>query len=139
MSGPAQLAFTGEPGGGASGQTWTDEPQVTVEDADGNAITTSTSDISLSIEPGTGQPAATLSCSANPVTAAAGVANFSGCSIDKASSSYQLVATDSTDFITGTSNTFSINAGTASQLAFTLEPTSAAGGRCLHGPAPGDR
>ena len=133
VSGPAQLAFTGEPGGGASGQTWTDEPQVTVEDADGNAITTSTSDISLSIEPGTGQPAATLSCSANPVTAAAGVANFSGCSIDKASSSYQLVATDSTDFITGTSNTFSINAGTASQLAFTLEPTSAAGGSAFTG------
>ena len=133
VSGPAQLAFTGSPGGGASGQTWTDQPQVTVEDANGEPITTSTSNISLSIEPGTGQPGATLSCSANPVTATAGVADFSGCSIDKASSSYELVATDSTDFITGTSGTFSINAGKAAQLAFTLEPTSAAGGSSFTG------
>ena len=133
VSGPAQLAFTGEPGGGASGQAWSTQPQVTVEDAHGNAITTSTSSISLSVDPGTGQPGASLSCSTNPVAASGGVANFAGCSIDKASSDYQLVATDATDLLSASSSTFSISAGTAAQLAFTVEPTSSAGGSAFTG------
>jgi RHS repeat-associated protein len=129
ISGPAQLAFTGEPGGGTATQAWLEQPQVTVEDAEGSAITTSTSDIQLGIAPLTGAAGAALTCANNLVAASSGVATFSGCAIDKAGTSYELVATDGTDLLSLTSSPFDITVGTAYQVVFTQQPTSSVGGQ----------
>ena len=41
--------FTTQPGGGANGGAWTNQPAVTVEDAGGNPVTTATNAVSLTI------------------------------------------------------------------------------------------
>jgi hypothetical protein len=121
-----QLAFTTQPGGGANGTAWPAQPAVAVEDASGNVVTGSTSAVTLAIasQPGTG---ATLSCTANPVTATAGVASFAGCKITGKAGSYTLKATDGT-LTAATSSTFTVSVGAAAQLAFTTQPGGGASG-----------
>jgi hypothetical protein len=122
---PTHLAFTTQPGGGTAGQAWSTQPEVTIENVDGNAVTSDTSPVTLSIQtnPGSG----TLStCSAPTV---AGVATFSGCQIDKAATGYALTATDSTDSLSATSSTFNISAGAPAQLVFTTQPGGGTAGQ----------
>jgi len=112
-AGPAtQLAFTIQPGGGASGSAWSTQPAVAVEDSGGNPVTGSTSPVTLAIaaQPGSG---ATLSCTANPVTAPAGIASFAGCEITGESGSYTLKATGS-GLTSATSSRFRISGGSSS-------------------------
>ncbi|HKA58962.1 MAG TPA: hypothetical protein VKD28_10140, partial [Gemmatimonadales bacterium] len=59
--------------------------------------------------------------------ASAGVATFSTLSIDKAGTGYRLAAT-AAGLAPDTSSAFSINAGTATRLAFTVQPSSAVAG-----------
>ena len=122
----AQLAFTAQPGGGANGAVWSTQPKVSVEDASGNVVTTNTSAVTLAIasQPGSG---ASLSCTANPVTASAGVASFAGCKITGKAGSYTLKATDGS-LTSATSSTFSVAVGAAAQLAFTTQPGGGASG-----------
>lgn len=87
-----QLVFTTVPTGAAAGSPLATQPRVTVEDAYGNTVQSSAS-IDLSIASGTGTSGARLSCTANPLAATAGVASFSGCSIDTAGTGYALTAT----------------------------------------------
>jgi trimeric autotransporter adhesin len=89
----AQLAFTTQPGSGYSGLAWSTQPRVSVEDSGGNVVTTNASAVTLAIasQPGSG---ASLSCTANPVTAAKGLASFAGCKITGKAGSYTLKATD---------------------------------------------
>ena len=77
-----QLAFTTEPGGGAPGAVWATQPVVAVEDAGGNTVTSSAVSIRLAITAGTGTTGATLTCTANPKNATAGVDAFAGCKIN---------------------------------------------------------
>jgi hypothetical protein len=116
----AQLAFATQPGGGANGAAWSTQPKVSVEDASGNVVTGNSSTVTLAIasQPGSG---AALSCTANPVTASAGVASFAGCKITGKSGSYTLKATDGS-LTSATSSTFSLTVGAAAQLVFTTEP-----------------
>ena len=115
----AKVAFTTQPGGGASQVAWATQPVVTVQDAGGNTVTTDTSSVTLTLTtPGGGS----LACTANPKAAVAGVATFAGCKVDK-SGSYTLTATDGA-LATATSTPFTITAGAASQLRYV---TSAAG------------
>jgi hypothetical protein len=106
-----KLVFTTQPGGGASGTAWSTQPKVSVEDASGN-VTGSTSAVTLAIgsQPGGG---ATLSCTANPVTASAGVASFAGCKITGRTGTYTLKAT-ATSLTSATSATFRIGSGSSS-------------------------
>lgn len=78
--GPAtQLAFTTSPGDSFAGWAFYSQPVVAIEDAGGNVVTTRTDSVQLVI---TGAAAgAKLSCTAAR-NAVAGVATFSGCSID---------------------------------------------------------
>jgi len=119
-AGPAaQLAFTTQPGGGTSGSAWLTQPAVSVEDSGGNVVTGSTSAVTLAIasQPRSG---ATLSCTANPVTASAGVAAFAGCEITGRSGSYTLKATSS-GLASATSSTLRISSGfSSSSLAGVL-------------------
>jgi len=61
------------------------------------------------------------------VAASAGVATFSTLSIDKAGTGYRLAATAS-GLAPDTSSAFSITAGTATRLAFTVQPASTIAG-----------
>ena len=102
----AQLVFTTEPGGGYSGLAWSTQPKVSVEDSGGNVVTTNASAVTLGIasQPGSG---ASLSCSANPVTAAKGVASFAGCKITGKAGSYTVKAADGS-LTPATSSSFSL-------------------------------
>ena len=78
MATPAHLVFTVQPGDATAGTSFGTQPTVTIEDAGGNTVTTDDSTISMAIGSGPG----TLSGCTSTTTA--GVAAFSGCSIDTA-------------------------------------------------------
>jgi hypothetical protein len=118
--GPAsQLLFTTQPDGSATGGiAFPNQPVVTAEDAGGNTVPGDSGTITLAIKSGTGTAGASLSGCSRTLTN--GVATFTGCTINKAGSGYQLTATDGT--LNTTSNTFNITVGAASQLVFTTQP-----------------
>jgi hypothetical protein len=119
-----QLVFTTQPGGGTGGVAWSQQPVVTVEDASGNTVTTGTnSTASITLAIGTNPGSGTLSCTANPKAAVAGVDTFAGCKITSAGTGYTLTAT-ATGLTTATSAGFNVTTGLAAQLAFTQQPTS---------------
>src|SRR3954447_2121850 len=121
----SKLAFTQQPSGATGGTAFTTQPKVAVQDAYGNTVTTDTSNVALAI--GTNPGAGTLSCTANPVAASAGVASFAGCKIDKIGTGYTLRATDGV-LTLATSATFNVTVGVAAKLAFTQQPSSSTGG-----------
>lgn len=84
----AKLAFTTSSSGSTGGIAFPTQPMVTVQDAGGNTVTTSTVSVTLSIPAGT----PVLTCSRNPMNAVAGVATFAGCRINNAGT-YTLTAT----------------------------------------------
>ncbi len=121
----AKVGFTTQPGGGTGGTAWATQPVVTVQDAFGNTVTSSTAAITLAI--GTNPGAGTLTCTANPKAAASGIAAFAGCRIDFAGTGYTLTA--ATPGLTGaTSSTFNVTAGAASKLAFSSSPGASMAG-----------
>jgi hypothetical protein len=100
-----------------------------VENSSGGVVTGNSDPVTLAIasQPGSG---ATLSCTANPVTAANGVASFAGCKITGKAGSYTLKATDGS-LTPATSATFSVSVGSAAQLAFTTQPGGGTSGATL--------
>ncbi len=116
----AQLVFTQEPGGGTGGTTWAAQPRVTVQDSNGNTVTTPAYSITLAT--GTNPSSGSLGCTANPVSTSSGVAIFAGCAIDRAGSGYTLLAT-SGSLHGATSAAFSITVGSAAKLGFTIQPS----------------
>jgi hypothetical protein len=114
---PAGLAFFGQPpstvtAGASFGAV------VAVQDAYGN-LTGSTALVSLAF--GTNAGSGTLTGGA-AVNAVAGVATFSGLSIDKAGTGYTLTASSSGLPNSSASNSFTVVAGAAAKLAFTIQP-----------------
>jgi hypothetical protein len=103
--GPAtKLAFTTSPSSSTiHNVAFATQPVVTVQDAGGNTVTTSTAPVTLTITTPAG---AILTCTANPKNAAAGVDAFAGCKIDTAGT-YTLTATAS-GVTAATSNSFTI-------------------------------
>ena len=122
----AKLAFTTQPGGGTGGTAWTTQPVVTVQDANGNTVTTDTSTVTVAIANNAG--GGTLSGTLTKA-AVAGVANFSGngLNIDKIGTGYTLTATDGS-LTSATSSGFNITVGAAAKLAFTTQPGGGTGG-----------
>lgn len=90
---PSQLVFTQQPSGGLAATAWSTQPKVSIEDSNGNVITTDTSAVTLAI--GTNPNSGTLSGCTETTTA--GVASFSACQINKSGNGYTLTAKDSTD------------------------------------------
>jgi hypothetical protein len=103
----AKVAFTQQPNGGTGGVAWTTQPKVTIQDALGNTVTTSTASVTLAITPATGTAGAVLTCTANPKAAAAGIATFAGCKIDKTGTGYTLTAT-AAGLTSATSSAFNV-------------------------------
>ncbi len=83
-----KLAFTAIPGGGSSGVVFSQQPAVEVLSSSGTLVSSSAS-ITLTLScNGFGCAAGTLTCNANPLSATAGVATFSGCSVTGNSGQY---------------------------------------------------
>ena len=97
-------------------------PIVTVQDLSGNTITDSTATVALSL---TAPGGATLTCSSNYLAAAAGIAAFTACKIDKVGS-YTLTASSGSLSSATSTATVTVTAGTATQLAFTAQPPASA-------------
>ncbi len=105
-----QLVFVTQPGGGAAGAVWAQQPVVAVENASNAVVTTDNSTVvylSIATNPAGG----TLSCTGGTSEVAVnGYAYFSGCSINLASaSSYTLSATSSPAWTPATSSAFYVS------------------------------
>ena len=126
-AGPAaQLVFTTQPGAGIVNNPLNPQPVVTVEDAQGNVVTSDSETITLAIDNNAG-PGGTLSgCSA---TTTNGVASFSGCQIDMIGQGYTLEASNSApdNLTSSASSAFNIT-GPAAQLVFSTSPVAGLGG-----------
>ncbi|UZX02127.1 hypothetical protein F8G81_05460 [Arthrobacter sp. CDRTa11] len=118
-----RLAFTTQPSGSTGSVSFGTQPAVSIQDDGGNTVPTSAATVDLTL---TGTTGATLNCTATQVAAAAGVATFSGCSINRAGT-YTLTAT-SAGLIFTLSDTVAIAAGAPAKLGFTVQPSQATAG-----------
>ena len=123
LTGPpaTKLVFGTQPGATTGGVAIPDFT-VQVEDAGGNLVTTSTASITIAIgtNPSGGALSGTLTHAA-----VAGVATFSGVSINKAGTAYTLTATSS-GLTSATSTAFNVTVGAAAKLAFGTQPSATA-------------
>jgi large repetitive protein len=113
------LVFSQQPSDTTAGANITPNVTVTIQDAYGNTVN-STANITLAIgnNPGTGTLSGTVTRAA-----VAGVATFTGMSINKTGTGYTLTASGAG--ATGaTSNAFNILAGAPDHLAFGVQPTN---------------
>src|SRR5437016_1643301 len=131
-SGPVQptatkLVFTVQPSNAGAGAAITPAVQVTVQDAQGNTVTTATTSITLAI--GTNPASGTLA--GTPTVAAVnGVATFANLSINNPGTGYTLTAS-ATGLTGATSSAFNIGVGAAAKLVFTVQPSNAAAGAAI--------
>jgi alpha-tubulin suppressor-like RCC1 family protein len=115
-----KLAFTVQPPANTTADQAIPAVQVTIQDSIDRTVPAAT--IAVSIAIGTNPTGATLAGTTTE-NAVSGVATFSGLSITKAGTGYTL--TGSASGLTGTtSGTFSIQAGPAAKLVFTVQPPS---------------
>src|SRR5207244_1717737 len=119
-----QLVFTVEPGATVAGAAITPPVQVTAQDAMGNTDPSFTGQVTVALgaNPGNGALSGTTT-----VAAVAGVTTFPGLSIDRAAAGYTLTA-GATGLPVATSAVFTVSAGAANHLAFTVEPSNATSG-----------
>ena len=126
---PAHLAFVQGPTTTAAGSAITPSVTVAVEDTNGNVETgDSLTQVTLSI--GTNPGGGTLT-GASVVTVTAGVASFSGLSIDKAGAGYTLTATSSPSYTPATSAAFDITPGTPTHLVILQGPSTTNAGSAI--------
>ncbi len=124
-----QLVFISSPGATIGGALLSPQPVVTVQANSSIATNDSTTVVTLAIRSGTGAVGATLACTGGLTeTVVAGVATFTGCSINKLSPygiPYQLVATTTTGLSPAYSTSFAVTVGSAIQVGFTTQPVNA--------------
>src|SRR5207249_255255 len=120
-----QLVFNVQPSTTTAGTAITPAVEVTAQDAGGNTATGFTGNITVAIgtNPRSGTLAGTLTHAA-----ASGVATFSGLSIDNVAPGYS--PTRRSSGLT-TSAAFNITAGTATQLVFTVQPSTTTAGAAI--------
>ena len=107
----SKVAFTAQPSSTTAGASISPAVQVSVEDANGNVVTSDNSSVTVAIgtNPGGGTLGGTLT-----VAAVNGVATFSNLSINKAGTGYTLTAADGS--LTGaTSSSFNVTRGGGEQ------------------------
>ena len=127
IGGSEHLAFLTQPGGGATGAVWSQQPVVEILNSLNQVVTTDNSTtVYLSIA--TNPVGGTLSCTGGMSEVAVnGYAYFSGCSINVGSSNpYTLSATSSPVWTPATSTNFYI--GATEHLAFVTQPGGGAAG-----------
>jgi hypothetical protein len=91
----AKVVFTTQPSGtGTKNTSFAQQPVVTVEDSNGNRVTTdNSSQVMLALNNPNNVNSVALTCTPNPLTVTGGVATFAGCQITKAGT-FSLTATD---------------------------------------------
>ncbi|HWE56134.1 MAG TPA: hypothetical protein VG435_11520 [Acidimicrobiales bacterium] len=130
-----QLVFTTQPAGSVNEGVAFTQPAVTVEDSGGNTVTSSTAQITLSVNTysaanGGSAQGSVSACTANPLTPAGGVATFTGCQITgtAAAGTYTLRANATGVGTANSSGTINVTAGSATAMVFTTQPIAAASG-----------
>src|SRR5205814_4191486 len=119
---PTLFRSSVQPSTTSAGAAITPAVQVTALDASNNTATGFTGNVPLTI--GTNPSGGALSGTATHA-ASGGVATFAGLSIDKVGTGYTLTATGAGS---ATSTAFNITAGTATQLVFSVEPSTTSAG-----------
>jgi hypothetical protein len=119
----AKVAFTTQPSSSTGGVAFATQPVVTVQDLGGNTVVGNTSAVTLTLTVAAG---GTLTCTANPQAAVAGVATFAGCKIDL-QNPYTLTATDGS-LTTAISSSLTISVGAAAKLVVLNQPVGATAG-----------
>src|SRR5204862_1913818 len=122
-----QLAFGTEPGTTVANRQITPAVKVRALDAFGNVATGFTGAVAVAL--GSNPGSATLS-GTTPVAAVGGVATFVDLSLNKAGTGYTLTASAG-GFTPVTSTAFDITPGTATQLAFTQQPSTTVAGAAI--------
>jgi uncharacterized delta-60 repeat protein len=114
-----QLAFAQAPSNGTTDTVITPALTVDVEDADGNLVSTDTSNVTLAIASG---PAGGVLSGTATVAAVGGVATFNTLSLSPAGT-YTLTATDGS-YTAAASGALTISAPAQNRLVFTQEPVN---------------
>ena len=123
------LAFVQGPTNAQAGSTIAPAVTVAVEDAANNVETANhTTIVSLAI--GTNPSGGALS-GGSATTVVAGVATFSGLSINKAGTGYTLAASSTPTLTTATSTAFTIAPGAANHLVFVQGPSNTVAGAAI--------
>jgi hypothetical protein len=117
---PGQLQFTIQPTDTRAGLEITPVVEVTAFDTNGNTATSFTGTVTVTLDPNPwgGMLGGTLT-----TTAVNGVATFADLTIDLVGSAYTLTAS-AADLASATSGPFAISPASATQLAFTGQPSS---------------
>ncbi|MBY0490953.1 MAG: Ig-like domain-containing protein [Gemmatimonadaceae bacterium] len=115
-----QVAISTQPAGAVSGVAFTTQPVVQLRDAGGN-VSTSTAAVTATIATGTGTLSGTTT-----VNAVNGVATFTNLAITGTGAHTLTFA--SAGLTSATSNSFTVTAPVATQLAITTEPSGAVSG-----------
>jgi hypothetical protein len=117
-AGATHLGFSQQPSNGVTGTALAVQPVVTIRDGSGATVTGDNSTVVTLSLTGSG----TLTCSGGVLTAtaSAGLATFSGCSVNSAGN-FSLHATSNPVLTPADSNTFTVT-GPASKLAITQQP-----------------
>jgi hypothetical protein len=123
----AQLVFGTQPGTTVANRLMTPAVKVRALDALGNLVPSFTGSVTIAL--GSNPGGATLS-GTTPVSAASGVATFFDLSVNKTGTGYTLTASAS-GLGPVTSTAFDITPGTASQLAFTQQPSTSVAGAAI--------
>jgi len=117
-----QLVFSTQPSSTATaGVAFAQQPVVSVQDAGGNVVTT---DNATSVMLALTTPNGATLAGTTSQTASGGVASFTNLSVDK-TGSYTFTATSTPSLTSALSSGFTIQPGTATQLVFLQQPTSA--------------
>ncbi|MFN7624987.1 MAG: hemagglutinin, partial [Acidobacteriota bacterium] len=124
---PTQLALTTAPASSASGTALATQPVVTIRDAQGNTVTSSTAMVMVAIQSGTG---GTLGGSMM-VNASGGVATFSGLTLAGTVGTNYVLRFTSPGLTDVDSGNLTVTPGAAAQLALTTAPAGSASGTAL--------
>ena len=117
----SQLVVSTQPAGATAGAAFTTQPVVSVQDAYGNTITSDTSNVTATLNSGTGSLAGTTT-----VAAVNGIASFSNLRIDTAGAKSLHFADGALTAVN--SGSFTVSPAAASQLALTTQPAGATAG-----------
>jgi len=135
VAGPAvKIAFTTQPGNGTGGSAFSPQPVVTLQDANGNAVTGTSQTVTLAIQNNAGPGGVLSGTTVLAVNTSTGQAAFGGLSIDKIGNGYTLTATGSTVNTTPgvvVSSGFNVTTGPAAKIAITTQPGNGTGGSPL--------
>ena len=123
---PARVAFAVQPSSVAAGVSISPAVQVVVQDSFGNAVTSSTSGLTLYITPNTGTAGAHLR-GTTTVNAAGGVATFSTLSVDSVGAGYALTASGA-GLLSTASAAFNVTWAPAVRLGFAAQPSNVTAG-----------